>query len=189
MARECTIANIHRNSNSLLLRLPAELRNAIYDYAIDGKVYFVTARDGTVHKSVSAKRPEPYNRLQDVCRQLQVETADIDVRTKKIYVIEGPTLEIMRRTKDVRLSNIQHTVILHGEMTLDTNAYEPMLHDMIIALALKNPQARIIVRVQRLHFDRDDGRTLAGFFSLASTILAAIRGVRRFNSPKTYIHD
>lgn len=177
---ELTIANMHRNANSLLLQLPGELRNAIYMHIIVGKVHFLLAKDGTVYESASSKEPKPYNKLRGVCRQLQAETCNFYLQTKQPYIIEGRTFIAMCEAKDPRLHNLCNIIELYGDMDLRKRPDEAILHNNILALAWNNPQATVIVRLDRLHFDTSDKRTFNGFVNFAGVVLAAFRGFRKF---------
>jgi hypothetical protein len=158
-----------------LLSLPAELRNVIFQFAYmnSGPIWFLL-RDKRILSSMSCKYHKPINGAQYTCRQLYQETEDIELKLNNELLIPGKTFVHMCREKDKRLDNVKTKVTIFGPLGLAINPDEVILHDMILGLARKNPEALVKIRVDDLHFG--PGRTLPGFFGLAGTILVAMRG-------------
>jgi hypothetical protein len=82
------IASTARKSH--LLRLPGEIRNSIYEYALTSSTGLVIkeGRDGIdkLAQEISSSIQIPGNQLQHTNRQLRHETADLEVRFNNIMV-------------------------------------------------------------------------------------------------------
>ncbi|KAF2831165.1 hypothetical protein CC86DRAFT_463125 [Ophiobolus disseminans] len=134
---------------SPLLKLPAELRNAIFKFTYDDTVYMMF-ENGAILSSSTSHMFTCLNNTHFASRQLHREKFGLEYKVDKRRIMSGDVFTTLWRAQDWRLKDIKKLEITG--LDLNENPDAVILDDMIIKTAWEQPEATIIVQVPGLRF-------------------------------------
>jgi hypothetical protein len=115
---------LHNQRASPLLRLPAELRNQIYEYVLTFGVWFINENTG--YADPCDAQPGVLS-LLSVCRQIYHETEFLALRLNAIYFTEPPNSFFFSRLTMPQRAAITHvtvdTYIWHHKIGASVSAF------------------------------------------------------------------
>ncbi|KAF2135027.1 hypothetical protein P153DRAFT_380827 [Dothidotthia symphoricarpi CBS 119687] len=155
------------HDSSLLLSLPRELRDTIYEYALteDQELFkdaFFSPQEGSATGRFSTinntTQNRDHNQLKYVCRQLYTETRGLSLRFNDLTFRgpNGPDLFhafLTHECSPAHLPRLKHVLITnHSTLKRDTNLL-PLCSSAVKSFCAAHPTVRVSVQMQNLHTD------------------------------------
>jgi hypothetical protein len=175
--------NSNQPSGFRFMDLAAEVRLIIIEYALmtSAPMIFLVKFEECSRFYNNAFAGRAINQIQDVSKQLRVESEYVEMKSHKV-VADGPDfVELIRMTKGRFQAFVREVTLtpFREPYFRYKNPDEFVLHPLI-DLCLSHKHARVQVRLHDLNFNGKGSRTISTFLNLATVIMQALRGKGKY---------